>query len=159
MTALMRRHDRRLRPVMLPHSMAARRNFMRKREELVKDRQLALDKAKGSLCGLAIGDSFGDAARKPDFQRDYGITTDFQKGASWSTDDTEFALLTAYNLIRHGGTFPTAARRSEAALSGSSVRETRRGRPIWRRRTPASAITGRESGEPRRLRLRFPWPW
>ncbi len=92
---------------MLPHSMAARRNFMRKREELVKDRQLALDKAKGSLCGLAIGDSFGDAARKPDFQRDYGITTDFQKGASWSTDDTEFALLTAYNLIKHGGSFTT----------------------------------------------------
>ena len=69
---------------MLPHSMAARRNFMRKREELVKDRQLALDKAKGSLCGLAIGDSFGDAARKPDFQRDYGITTDFQKGAEYT---------------------------------------------------------------------------
>ena len=80
---------------------------MRKREELIKDRQLALDKAKGSLCGLAIGDSFGDAARKPDFQRDYGITTDFQKGATWSTDDTEFALLTALNLIKNGGDFTT----------------------------------------------------
>ncbi len=78
---------------------------MKKREELAKNRQLVLDKAKGSLCGLAIGDSFGDAARKPEFQRDYGITTDFQKGASWSTDDTEFALLTALNLIQTGGNF------------------------------------------------------
>lgn len=75
------------------------------REELVKNKQLAFDKAKGSLCGLAIGDSFGDAARKPEFQRDYGITTDFQKGASWSTDDTEFALLTALNLIQTDGNF------------------------------------------------------
>lgn len=78
---------------------------MRSREELIRDRALARDKAKGSLCGLAIGDSFGDAARKPDFQRDYGITTDFQRGATWSTDDTEFALLTALNLIRTKGSF------------------------------------------------------
>ena len=78
---------------------------MIKREDLIQNRELALNKAKGSLCGLAIGDSFGDAARKPDFQRDYGITTDFQKGASWSTDDTEFALLTALNLIQSGGNF------------------------------------------------------
>jgi len=55
------------------------------------------------LCGLAIGDSFGDAARKPDNQRDFGITTDFNKGASWSTDDTEFALLTVEMLINCGG--------------------------------------------------------
>lgn len=78
---------------------------MLKREDLIKNRELAYDKAKGSLCGLAIGDSFGDAARSPDNQRDYGITTDFNKGASWSTDDTEFALMTAENLILHGGAF------------------------------------------------------
>lgn len=77
------------------------------RAELVQNKELALDKAKGSLCGLAIGDSFGDAARKPDFQRDYGITTDFQKGASWSTDDTEFAMMTALNLIKTNGNFTT----------------------------------------------------
>lgn len=75
------------------------------RDDLIKNEELASDKAKGSLCGLAIGDSLGDAARKPEFQRDYGITTDFQKGASWSTDDTEFALLTALNLIQSGGSF------------------------------------------------------
>lgn len=75
------------------------------REDLIKNKALALDKAIGSLSGLAIGDSFGDAARGSDNQRDYGITTDFNKGASWSTDDTEFALMTAKLLIEHEGNF------------------------------------------------------
>ena len=75
------------------------------REDLIQNKNLALDKAIGSLSGLAIGDSFGDAARGADNQRDYGITTDFNKGASWSTDDTEFALMTAKLLIEHEGNF------------------------------------------------------
>jgi len=78
---------------------------MLSREQLIHDKELARDKAKGSLCGLAIGDSFGDAARGPDNQRDYGITTDFNKGSTWSTDDTEFALMTAELLIQTGGNF------------------------------------------------------
>ena len=75
------------------------------REDLIQNKNLALDKAIGSLSGLAIGDSFGDAARGADNQRDYGITTDFNKGASWSTDDTEFALMTAKLLIEYEGNF------------------------------------------------------
>lgn len=75
------------------------------RQDLIQNKELALDKAIGSLSGLAIGDSFGDAARGADNQRDYGITTDFNKGASWSTDDTEFALMTAKLLIEHEGNF------------------------------------------------------
>ena len=75
------------------------------REQLKADRALLSDKAKGALCGLAIGDSFGDAARKPDYQRDYGITTDFHPGESWSTDDTEFALMVAETIIQAGGDF------------------------------------------------------
>lgn len=75
------------------------------RNDLIQNRELALDKAIGALSGLAIGDSFGDAARGPENQRDYGITTDFNKGASWSTDDTEFALMTAKLLIEHEGEF------------------------------------------------------
>ena len=75
------------------------------REDLIQNKNLALDKAIGSLSGIAIGDSFGDAARGADNQRDYGITTDFNKGASWSTDDTEFALMTAKLLIEHEGNF------------------------------------------------------
>lgn len=75
------------------------------REYLIENKEVALDKAIGSLSGLAIGDSFGDAARGPENQRDYGITTDFNKGASWSTDDTEFALMTAEMMIQCGGDF------------------------------------------------------
>lgn len=71
--------------------------------ELKKDKSRLLDKAQGALSGLAIGDSFGDAARMQSNRVDYGVTTDFNSGASWSTDDTEFALLTAKTLVRCGG--------------------------------------------------------
>lgn len=75
------------------------------RDALRRDPAQLRNKTKGALCGLAIGDSFGDAARKPEYQRDYGITTDFHKGDSWSTDDTEFALLVAEMIIQAGGEF------------------------------------------------------
>ncbi len=75
------------------------------RDYLIQNKEIALDKAIGSLGGLAIGDSFGDAARGQDNQRDYGITTDFNRGSSWSTDDTEFALMTAEIMIQSGGDF------------------------------------------------------
>ena len=81
---------------------------MMTRDMLRQDHALLSDKARGALCGLAIGDSFGDAARKPDYQRDYGFTTDFHKGESWSTDDTEFALLVAETIISCGGDFTAA---------------------------------------------------
>lgn len=72
-------------------------------EELKKDRKTLLDKAQGALIGLAIGDSFGDACRMQDNRVAYGFTTDFNSGASWSTDDTEFAMLTASTLLKcHG---------------------------------------------------------
>jgi len=76
---------------------------MIKRSDLINNPKLAFEKSYGSLVGLAIGDSLGDAARKPENRANYGITTDFNKGASWSTDDTEFALLTAKILINCGG--------------------------------------------------------
>jgi ADP-ribosylglycohydrolase len=66
---------------------------------LLTDPELFRDKARGALIGLAIGDSFGDASRNQNNQMAYGFTADFNKGASWSTDDTEFALLTAKTLI------------------------------------------------------------
>lgn len=75
------------------------------RQQLAENRELLNEKAVGALCGLAIGDSLGDAARMPEKQRDYGFTTDFDKGASWSTDDTEFALLVAETMISRGGDF------------------------------------------------------
>lgn len=76
---------------------------MKTRQEMVQDRETFLDRARGVMSGLAIGDSFGDASRKPDNQLAYGITTDFGEGASWSTDDTEFSLLTAQMLIEANG--------------------------------------------------------
>lgn len=71
--------------------------------ELLADKTLLRDKAYGAMIGLAIGDSLGDAARKQENRENYGFTTDFTSGASWSTDDTEFALLTAQILIDSGG--------------------------------------------------------
>ena len=70
------------------------------REAFIQDRERVFDKVYGALSGLAIGDSFGDASRKPENRANYAVTTDFNKGASWSTDDTEFALLTAKTLIQ-----------------------------------------------------------
>lgn len=69
------------------------------RNELIENKELAIEKAYGTLSGLAVGDSFGDAARSPENQFAYGITTDFKDTASWSTDDTEFGLLTAKIII------------------------------------------------------------
>ncbi|MCI8418919.1 MAG: ADP-ribosylglycohydrolase family protein, partial [Oscillospiraceae bacterium] len=65
---------------------------MLSRNEFIQDRARVFDKVYGALSGLAIGDSFGDASRKPENRAAYQVTTDFNKGASWSTDDTEFAL-------------------------------------------------------------------
>lgn len=73
------------------------------RQQLISDSARKESRAMGALIGVAVGDSFGDASRKSDQQLRYGITTDFGKGASWSTDDTEFCLLVARELISCGG--------------------------------------------------------
>jgi ADP-ribosylglycohydrolase len=79
------------------------------KEELIKDEQRKIDKAFGALVGLAIGDSFGDASRTQENHLRFGITMDFTEEASWSTDDTEFALLTAQAIIDCGGKFSSKA--------------------------------------------------
>ncbi|MDD4083457.1 MAG: ADP-ribosylglycohydrolase family protein [Sphaerochaetaceae bacterium] len=76
---------------------------MMTKDELKRNSELIQDKACGALSGLAIGDSFGDAARMQANRANYGFITDFNSGASWSTDDTEFALLTANTLINCEG--------------------------------------------------------
>ncbi|GAU77187.1 ADP-ribosylglycohydrolase family protein [Fusibacter sp. 3D3] len=75
--------------------------------EIKQNKALAKSKAIGCICGLAIGDSFGDASRMQSNRENYGITTDFNSGATWSTDDTEFALLTAKTLIGCKGNLTT----------------------------------------------------
>lgn len=61
------------------------------------------NRAYASLIGLAIGDSLGDQARSPENQILYGITRDMYAVQSWSTDDTEFALLVAQEMINSSG--------------------------------------------------------
>lgn len=73
------------------------------RSELTGNPVKAFGGAHEALSGLTIGGSLGDAACKSESHTNYGITTDFNKGISWSTDDTEFVLLTAKTLVGCGG--------------------------------------------------------
>ena len=127
---------------------------MMTREELIQNRELLTDKAIGSLCGLAIGDSLGDAARMPENQRDYGFITDFNRGACWSTDDTEFALMVAGTIIEKKGEFTSEdvvkMWLAHVALLGYTVRVIRKRRLTWQKPTPASAIMQTVSGVHRR---------
>ena len=61
-----------------------------------------IQKAKGCLIGLAIGDAMGDIGHDPDFRARFGIVTQLPQSAR-STDDTEFALLTARILLDYHG--------------------------------------------------------
>ena len=76
---------------------------MRQAKELGLSPDEYRDKSAGCLIGLAIGDAFGDAARDPENQFLYGITTDFPEKPTGSTDDTEFALLSAEILLQSNG--------------------------------------------------------
>ncbi|MBT3228213.1 MAG: ADP-ribosylglycohydrolase family protein [Candidatus Marinimicrobia bacterium] len=67
------------------------------------DSKIYRSRAAGCLFGLAIGDAFGDAARDPENQFLYGITMDWPEKPTFSTDDTEFALLSAEILIKSNG--------------------------------------------------------
>ena len=71
---------------------------MLNRKQLVHDRERCLAKARGCLIGLAVGDALGDLGRDNAYRQRYGIVTAVYDGAK-STDDTEFALLTAKTLI------------------------------------------------------------
>jgi len=61
-----------------------------------------LDRATGCLLGLAVGDAFGDLGRSHEHRQRYGIISNLY-GDARSTDDTEFAVLTAQTLIDCGG--------------------------------------------------------
>lgn len=73
------------------------------KKELLKNKTLIQDRARACLVGHAIGDSFGDIARSPDYHLQYGITMDFSEKPAPGTDDTEFALMTAQTLINTKG--------------------------------------------------------
>ena len=60
------------------------------------------ERAQGCLVGLACGDALGDLGRSDLYRRKYGIVTNFYDDAR-STDDTEFAVLSARILLDCGG--------------------------------------------------------
>jgi len=68
------------------------------RQALVSNTDLREDKAIGCLIGLAVGDALGDTSRNDEYRQLYGIITNLYANAG-STDDTEFALLTARTLL------------------------------------------------------------
>ena len=68
------------------------------REALASDVSRRRQKATGCLVGLAVGDAMGDIARTDSYRQRYGIITNLYEGAR-STDDTEFAILTARTLL------------------------------------------------------------
>ena len=72
------------------------------RAELIKNEALCRGRAVGCLVGLAVGDAFGDLGRSDPHRQRYGIITNLYAGAK-STDDTEFAVLTAQTLLDCNG--------------------------------------------------------
>jgi ADP-ribosylglycohydrolase len=105
---------------------------MLRRADLIACQSLREDKALGCLLGLAVGDALGDLGRKDEYRKQYGIITELI-GNSGSTDDTEFALLTARTLLDCGGNLTTeAVVRSwqNYILDGGGVLE-RGGQPLY----------------------------
>ncbi len=81
------------------------------RERLQSDQSLRESKAVGCLAGLAVGDALGDLGRDNEYRKRHGLVTELDHSAK-STDDTEFALLTARMLIDcHGDLTPDAVLR------------------------------------------------
>jgi ADP-ribosylglycohydrolase len=72
------------------------------RKEIINDRELCRDKALGGFSGLAIGDTLGELARSELYHERYGVTMGLH-GCSESTDDTEFAVLTAKIIVASEG--------------------------------------------------------
>ena len=72
------------------------------RNELASNSTLCREKAVGCLAGLAVGDALGDIGRDDEYRQRYGIITNLYEGAA-STDDTEFAVLTARTLLSCDG--------------------------------------------------------
>ena len=102
------------------------------RKELLLDQTMLRDKAVGCLAGLAVGDAMGDIARDDAYRQRYGIVTNLYDGAR-STDDTEFAVLTARVLLDcEGHLTPEHLLESwqKYILDQGGVRE-RGGRPLY----------------------------
>ncbi len=78
------------------------------RQTLINDPARRSAKARGALVGLAAGDALGDLGRNDEHRRRHGLAVSLN-GAARSTDDTEFALLTARTLVDCRGALSTEA--------------------------------------------------
>lgn len=68
-------------------------------------REQLIDKAKGCLTGLAIGDALGvhsEGKTPAQIKKTFGFITDFISENPSGSDDTEFALFNALILIKYG---------------------------------------------------------
>jgi len=72
------------------------------RQGFLAHSDLRTRKSIGALIGLAVGDALGDLGRSQEHRARYGLATDLPADAK-STDDTEFALLTARMLLDCNG--------------------------------------------------------
>jgi len=102
------------------------------RMHLIADRQRFTDKAVGALIGLAVGDAMGDVGRDPDHRSRFGVATDLVPEAK-STDDTEFAILTARTLVDCGGrlTVGVVLDAWKKYILGFGGAKKRAGRPLY----------------------------
>jgi ADP-ribosylglycohydrolase len=92
----------------------------------------SLDRATGCLLGLAVGDAMGDLGRSDPYRQRYGIITDLHEGGK-STDDTEFAVLTAQTLIDWRGeiTLERVAESWRKYILGQGGMGDRGGKPLY----------------------------
>jgi ADP-ribosylglycohydrolase len=91
-----------------------------------------LNRATGCLLGLAVGDAMGDLGRSDYHRQRHGIITQMVDGAK-STDDTEFAILTAQTLIDWGGdlTLSRVAESWRKYILGQGGMGDRGGKPLY----------------------------
>jgi ADP-ribosylglycohydrolase len=95
-------------------------------------RDRLVDRAIGCMLGLAVGDAMGDLGRSDPHRQRYGIITTLYDGAK-STDDTEFAALTAQTLLDcHGQlTVERLAASWQRYILDQGGMGTRGGKPLY----------------------------
>lgn len=102
------------------------------RNQLLSDQQRLVEKAQGCMAAIAVGDALGDIGRSDEHRKRYGIITDMYEGAA-STDDTEFAVLTARTVLDCGGliTHEAVNEAWHRYIIGAGGMMARGGRPLY----------------------------